>query len=78
MPDKKIVIKKKPKVKAKKYDASKDEMGNLLPEAEVRTYTGSEAAQRMKRNQDKRRDRRNRIKKQIEDILKRREEKGKA
>lgn len=47
-PTKKIVLKRSVK-EAKKYDASKDEMGNVLPEADVVTFTGSKKTQDRKR-----------------------------
>jgi len=77
MPDKKIKVRKKG-TEGVKYDESKDKMGNVLPEAEVVTYTGSAAVQAMKKRQDKRRKRRGRLSKRIREILAKREAKGKA
>ena len=77
MPNHKMKVRKKG-TEGVKYDESKDKMGNVLPEAEVVTYTGSAAVQAMKKRQDKRRKRRGRLSKRIREILAKREAQGKA
>jgi len=77
MSEKKIRVRKK-RTKAVKYNPIKNKKGNLLPEAEVVTYTGSPRVQAMKKRQDKRRSRRSNLSQKIKSVLKRRESKGKG
>lgn len=74
--EKKIVVRRKGK-KAKAYDANKHGMGNVLPEAEVVAFTGSERVQKFKKKLYNAQKAIGNARGSVEKVLKRREEKGK-
>ena len=74
MAEKKKIILRKKKQQPVVYDESLNGYGNLLPEAEIVAYTGSPAAQKLKRWLDEKRKKIANAKKKVSGLRMRMEE----